>query len=172
MSSPTFHRLSDLPPELQIHIWEYAASTEGGLKLAESLFSDNSVDEAMRCGRSHISLKWFFGHLWDNIRRYTDPEAVASAREAMRARSRVGLVCRFTRQVVLETYMREVGSIYVKGDMPAENRYWIISYTMIWCRDKIGNYFADTIKSVSPCFSTFHYTDHDQGFEQWNLRRS
>ena len=119
-TSQTFPLFSAFPPELQLQIWQHAASPEGSLQISDKFLSDTKVTmdglPIPVSAESHqfvfevmTSKKAFYSAVQEQLS-VPDWISVSSARDALAA------TCSTSRQVVFDAWRREVGAIAVDHD--------------------------------------------------------
>lgn len=142
MSSPTtFHRFKELPTEMQLEIFQLAASPDGPLPL-DSVIMYISRLGSVRTPSGRAVIRHRSGHLLaflaDQCTRNFQGEGWRNGTGLMRRNLKY--TSRLSRLVVLETWKRELASAELPGKVPWEfqsimlkmlNR--IIGYASFWC---------------------------------------
>lgn len=119
MSSSAFPRFSELPTELQIEIWSYAATPTNPIRLTED-FLTNIKTESLRQYDESYYYPFFrlTSKTWLPFMSWGAYGQRAGCLETAKTRANLMGTCRLAWQVVVETWRREVEAIELRREQP------------------------------------------------------
>ena len=119
MPEPVFHFFEQLPQELQMHIWKYAATPETKLELNDYILRHIGRNRSSRTVETSSYHARFLKHTSATLLHrgiiFKMPESGSHANITATARTSLLGTCRLARQIVLETWKTDIQRISISG---------------------------------------------------------